>query len=132
MKPEAILRQARTMGACFSRLGTALVVDGVSGLPPSLREAIRAQKAELLDLVTGEREAGEEWTFVGEPGASLRLAVRADPPWPEAVYRAVALATLIDRHRHAGRQDEEAAVARRLDQCLDVLLESGIEARIVT
>ena len=131
MKPETILRQARTMGACFSRQGTALVVDGVSGLPRFLREAIRARKAELLNLVTEERAAGEEWILLGEPEASLRLAVRADPPWPDAVYRAAALATLIDRHRHAGRKVEEAAAIRRLDHCLDTLRESGIEARVV-
>lgn len=61
-----------------------------------------------------------------EPGA-MRLAVAAEPPWPELVHVAARIAGRIDDLHRAGRDREAEGAAISLEGLLAKLRREGIE-----
>jgi hypothetical protein len=68
-----------------------------------------------------------DWIIAGGDGA-MRLVVAAEPPWPDAVFRAAAIVEVIDRHHRAGRDSLAAFAAHQLEDVLGQLRREGIEA----
>jgi hypothetical protein len=66
--------------------------------------------------------------MIGGGEGEMRLAVQSEPPWSDAVFRAAALAEVIDSYHRAGndRQPEEAAF--QLEAVLAELRRDSVEA----
>jgi hypothetical protein len=85
---------------------------------------------QLLAAVAAEPSSEDDarvWIIAGGNG-EMRLAVQAEPPWPQLVYRAAALVEVIDRHHRAGRDAPAAEAAVRLEEALTELRRNEVTA----
>jgi hypothetical protein len=107
----------------MSFLGLARKVIADQGL-----EAGRPGSADTRAVSADRTLEPESWIVASDNDGEMRLAVQAEPPWPDGVFRAAALVEVIDRHHRAGEDRLAEAAAVELEGVIARLRGEGIEA----